>query len=348
MVSLFKKGQSYLGVDLGSGSVKIVELEKAGGKAKLLTYGLIDEANDVVKSDAEEVKKRAAALISAICKKARTKSKKAVAGLPNFSIFSSTISLPKMSRKELSSAIHWEAKKFIPLPIEEVTLDWQVLSSDDKNTQILLTAAPKNLVRKYVDILNLAGLEFLSLETESFALTRVLVGRDPSPVAIIDIGALVTNINIVENGVPIISRSIDVGGATLTKSIAGLLNIDLKRAEQFKRDIGVPLKNAPAAAGQGAAKAIETTFSSITNEIKYIFELYGRQNNNKKIEKIILTGGSSQLGNLPVFLEEIFGVRVIKADPFSQIVFSEDLRPVLDEVGARLAVAAGLAMREII
>lgn len=288
---------------------------------------------------------------------------KVITGLPTFSVFNSIINLPSISNKDLPAAIKWEAKKFIPLPLEEVILDWKILkeespkknkttliesNTDQKETKtkkglrILLTVAPKNLIKKYVDIFKEINFELLSLETASFALTRSLVGYDLNPIMIVDIGAAITSVIVVEKSVPILNRSIDVGGGSVTQAIANSLNIDSKRAEQFKRDIGISLNNSTQ---EGTSKIIQTILDNIINEIRYTIELYEHQ--GKKIEKIILTGGSAYLPNLPDFFSKVLGKKVYVGDPWFQTIYPLELKPALEEIAPRLSIAIGLAMREI-
>ncbi|MEK7166818.1 MAG: type IV pilus assembly protein PilM [Patescibacteria group bacterium] len=354
--SLFKE-QNYLGIDIGMGSIKIVELKNEKGKPKLVTYGFVDQSVDIVHDNSEKAKKYIADLILKTCKKAQVSTQKVITGLPTFSVFNSIINLPLISNKDLPSAIKWEAKKFIPLPLEEVILDWKILKEDSsknnemdsgkvkktkKGLRILLTVAPKNLIKKFVDIFKQINFELLSLETASFALTRSLIGYDLNPIMIVDIGAAITSVIVVEKNIPILNRSIDMGGIVVTQAIANSLNIDFKRAEQFKRDIGI----SNAAAQDGTSKTIQTILDNVVNEIRYTIELYEHQG-LKKIEKIILTGGSAYLPNLPDFFSKVLGKKVYIGDPWFRIIYPLELKPALEEIAPRLSVAIGLAMREI-
>jgi len=379
---LFSSSQNYLGIDFDANSVKMVELKNEDGRPRLITYGYIDKELDKVvpegvKGDHEEIAK----MIKHVCRQAKVTTTKVITALPAFSVFSSILNLPAMSKKDLVSAVKWEAKKVIPLPIDEMILDWKVLedfsgdqladkknqeelgngngqTGDDsqkkrflritpkvkkQNTKILLTAAPKDLVKRYMDIFKAAGLSLLSLDTESFALIRSLVGNDKTALMIVDVGSVVTNISVVVNGIPILNRSIDVGGLTISKAIANSLNVNLSRAEQFKYDIGM----SPERKGQGSVpKTIETTLTPIVDELRYSLNLYKNQG-QKNIEKIILTGGSSLLLNLPEYLSNLIGLRVFLGDPWARVIYPEELKPVLDEIGPRYSVAIGLAMRDI-
>lgn len=361
-MGLFSSPSGYLGIDIGNHSIKIVELRNEKGRPRLATYGFSDQKLDITKTDSAEMQAKTAKIIQEICKEAKTKSVKIVASLPSFSVFSSIISLPKMSKKDLVSAIRWEAKKVIPLPLEEMILDWRILDEEangepkgkkppsarpdknKKNTRLLLTGASKNLVSSYMKIFKAAGLSLLSLEPESFALIRSLVGHDKATVIIINIGDLTTNVSIVEEGVPFMNRSIDMGGQAITRSISNSLNISPERAEQFKKDVGL--------SGSGGAvntipKTIEESVSTIVNEIKYTIGLYQNQS-NKRVEKIVLAGGAAMLSGLSAHLSSVLDINTYVGDPWARVVYPVELKPVLNEIGSRMAVAIGLAMRDIV
>jgi len=395
-MKLFSSATSYLGIDIGTSSIKMVELENYKDQAKLKTYGYAEVSTNVLRGNIERNNQLVADYINKIAQKSKSQTRQVVAALPTFSVFNFIINLPPMPRKDLASAIKWEAKKFIPVPIEEMILDWKILNKkkiddlskkgeidisgkkdskmdveakkpesdepsknddgknpdlevveyrskqSDKNYRILLTAAPKNLVARYIDIFKRAKFNLLSLETEAFAMARSLIGNDMSTVMIVDIGATTADICIIEQGVPILNRGIDTGGEFITKTIMNSLNVNQERAEQFKRDFGLSdvggYKNVP--------DVIQKSLNSIINEIKYVFEIYQRQG-TAKIDKIVLTGGSSFLPNLPNYLSELLDLPVVIGDPWDRVIYPLDLKPILQEIGPRMSVAIGLAMRDI-
>ncbi|MFH1598498.1 MAG: pilus assembly protein PilM [Patescibacteria group bacterium] len=366
-MALFSSKKGYVGVDFGTSSIKMVELELDKGRPKLITYGYIEETTNIVKSDQDEDRAKTVASLKKLIKQSGVTTNKVIAALPPYAVFSSIISLPMMPNKDLISAVRWEAKKFVPMPLEEMILDWKVVKEvakeDDKQTasqkpedrvvtsdkkgknlQILLTAAPKSLVKRYLDTFKQTEMQLISLETEAFALERSLVGEDKSAIMILDIGALGTHITVVADGIPVLNRSIDIGGATISKAIADSMNIDLSRAEQFKRDVGLATMGAD---NEQIPKTIEFVIGSIINEIKYCFNIYQNQE-VKAIEKIILSGGSSFLNGLPEYLGKILNMKVLIGDPWSRIVYPVDLEPVLKEIGPKFAVAVGLAMRNLV
>ena len=344
---LFSKPKRYLGIDFGTGGIKIVEFGLLKGKPQLLNYAYVEQSIDVIKNDSEEVKQKIAAWVKHMVAKAKIQSKKVVAGLPGYAIFSSIVTLPKLSDKELAEAVRWEAKKIVPLPLEEVVLDWKVLPVQDpkaSNVRVLLTAAPLNLVKKYQDIIHLSGLEFSSLETDAFALVRALLGGDQTTTLLVDVGATVTHMYVAERGVPVVSRSVDIGGATLTKSVAQVMNIDQRRAEQFKRDIGL----VAGVETTGAPRAISNTFAPVVQEMRYVVDQYQQQTPGERIDKVVLTGGSALLTSLPEFLAKELQLRVYLGDPWAHVAFPLELEPVLTELGPRFSVAVGLALRELV
>jgi len=348
--------RSYLGIDLGATSIKIVELKDEAGRPRLLTYGYTEQTIGYPEKEFTETPARAIDLIKQICAKARTVSRQAVAALPTASVFSSVINIPITAGKDLASAVQWEAKKIIPLPLEEMILDWKVLTQEgtaaeqgasapvQKTTQVLLTAAAKTLVKKYLDIFKGAGLNLISLETETFALIRSLVGIDKSTIIIVDMGAASTAISIVENGVPFLNRSLNLGGLTVTREIAASLGADFNQAEQLKYDVGMSVTG-----GTGVPKIIERSLSMLLNEIKYCTNIYQSQESakGKRVEKIILTGGAALMPNFADYLSQALNMRAYIGNPWARVIYPEELKPILDQTGPKFSVAIGLAMREI-
>ncbi len=337
------KKNNFLGVDLGTTSLKLVEFTTERGVPKLVTYGYAERAvADIAKDDSKAILDKVAALLKRLYNQCGIHSYKAVTALPNFSVFNSVITLPMMKKKELDSAVRWEAKKFVPLPMKDVILDWRIIdqieiSKKKKHYRILLTAAAKSLVQRYVEIFKKADLQLLSLETEAFALTRSLLGKSQATTMIIDISAVTTDIIITDKGVPALNRSIDVGGITITRAIANSLKISFDRAEQFKRDIGM----------SGSSKipeVISGILKPVIDEMNYSKKLYQDQS-GKIIEQIILSGGSAYLPNLTDHFSKAVDIKVLIGDPWARISYPEELKPALYEVAPRFAVAIGLGLR---
>ena len=350
-MALLSNSASYMGIDIGSTGIKIVELKKESGKIKLASYGF-SESEKSKTMDWQNNPELSARVIKKIIREAGISAQSAISALPTFSVFSSILNLSNVSKKDIASAIHWEAKKVIPLPLEDMILDWKEINAglteenkkkNANNIKVLLTGAPRILVKKYIEIFKLAKINLLSLETETFSLIRSLLGNDKSTIMLVEVGASTTDVSVVDSIIPILNRSIDVGGEKITEAIAKNLNISLDKSEQFKYDLGV---SAIASPGSKAPKAIIDAVSPVVNEIKYAINHF-QDKNNKKIEKIVLSGGSALLPDLTKYLAKILDMKVIIGDPWSRVSYPEELKPLLQEIGPRLAVAIGLAIREL-
>jgi type IV pilus assembly protein PilM len=346
-MALFSSNSAYIGVDMGASAIKMVELEKRGSKIELVTYGYSENLNELAGDGWTKNTDYVIKVIDKIYKKMEATTAMAVATLPAFSVFSSIITLKNVDKGGLAAAVEWEAKKFIPLPLEEMILDWKVINNkkdkDKNDTTILLTGSPKKLVKRYVNIFRKTLVNLTNLEPETFALIRALVGGDRSTILLMEIGAVNTDIFIVKEGIPVLSRSLDIGGRTISRSIAGSLNISLERAEQFKRDLGVIGNQA---ASEVIPKTIANAISPMIEEVKYLISLF-QNKNGEKVEKIILSGGSALLPNFPAFLSEKLNLNVIVGDPWARISYQPELKPILAEIGPGFAVAIGAALREL-
>ncbi|MBI4713736.1 type IV pilus assembly protein PilM [Candidatus Uhrbacteria bacterium] len=366
-MSLFGKTQKsgYLGVDIGASSIKLVELTNEKGRARLMTYGYaelpVSETGGLLFDDT----KFAGELLTEVCKKAGCRSTSVMAALPMSNVFSTILSLPlAKDRKQLKPLIDAEIEKLSPLPLSEMItystfLDGEVKKSEksqkpqkaereEKEVKVLVTGAAKTLVQKYIEIFKVAKLQLQALDTESFALIRSLVGKDKSAIVIIDLGAKRTNITIVERGIPFVTRSVNLGGDSVTSRISASINTDLAQAERMKRDFG-ELSSSESALPGGLPTLLEPVFQPLVNEIKYALQLYAGMEFTevKKVEKIILTGGSAHLPRVPEYLSATLNMNVYRGDPWARIVYPQDLSVVLEEIGPRMSIAVGLAMREI-
>ena len=341
----------FLGIDIGDSSLKMVELKKKGKQILLSNYAFSENVSEVNFNKIEDIKYLASA-INKVREDAGIKSRRAVVALPTFSVFSSIININNFDQKNLSAAVAEEAKKVVPLPLEEMTIDWRVVPDANGkiptrgNLRIFLTGSPKKLVKRYVDIFKEAKLSLMSLETETFSLVRSLVGNDKSTVMVVEIGANSTDISIVSESIPVLNRSLAVCSSTITKALAEKMGVDFAQAEQFKIDMVGALGEHEADHEKEVPKLITNTIAPIITEIKYMLEFYYSQN-KQPVEKIILSGGGSLFLGLADYLSKVLDINVIIGDPWSRVQYPAELEPVLKEVGPKLSVAIGLALREI-
>lgn len=352
LFSFHPKNKSYLGVDIGRSGIKLVELLNEKGRARLVTYAYTELPDLIVEQAFTTQMSYVADFIKKMVVKSRSTTKSTICALPISSVFSSIISVSGSNEKEVKDAIQLQAKKLIPVPLEGISLDSKNIDfgvgKDKKKIQrVLLTGAPKDLVAKYMDLMKKSGLELISLETEAFALIRALVGKDRSSIMIIDIGEMRTNISVIERGIPFLNRSISTGSEAITQMIAKTIGVTNDQAENMKRDI-----RAMQTFGQAGDlnPILQMLMKPILDEVRYSFNLYQGQSEDgqaKRIDKIILTGGGSLLPRLPEFITSTMNVNTFLGDPWARIVYPMDLRPILDEIGPKFAVAIGCAMRDI-
>ncbi|MFA5154954.1 MAG: type IV pilus assembly protein PilM [Patescibacteria group bacterium] len=349
-MSLFSFGGEnlFLGVDIGDSSLKMVELKKKNRRIYLSNYAFSENISEVNFMKMDDINYLARA-INKVKSEAGIVATKVTASLPTFAVFSSIININGTDKKRITEEVNEEAKKVIPLPLEEMTLDWKIVpdggakSGPKGDLRVFLTGSPKKLVRKYIDIFAAAKLELASLETETFSLVRSLVGDDKSTVMIVEIGANSTDFSIVKESIPVLNRSLAVCGSTITKAIADKLGLPFAQAEQFKFDLSVSLS---ADTREELPQLVIKTLEPIVTEIQYMLDFFHSQNNGE-VEKLILSGGGALLLNLTDYLSKRLNLKVIVGDPWNRIHYPAELKPVLAEVGPRLAVAIGLAMREI-
>ncbi len=343
----------YLGIDISDSSLKMVELVKKSKRINLSNYGFTDTIPDFKFSSSDNIDYLAKAIVK-LKNELGIKANKATVSLPSFSVFSSVISINNYDRKKINERIIEEAKKVIPLPIEEMVLDWKIIPSKsngknngnggpNNNVKVFLTGSPKKLIKKYIDVFKKADIYLSNLETETFSLIRSILGNDPSSVMMIEMGGNSTNFSIVKEGIPFLNRSINISGKTITREISEKMGISLDQAEQVKFDLSFSDLTKD---GQ-VPKIISVVIDPIITEIKYMLNLFNNSGASNSVEKIILSGGGSLLLNFPDYLEREMNIQTIVGDPWFRISYPPELRPVLSEVGPRMAVAVGLALRGV-
>lgn len=371
---LFFKPKKYLGIDIGTSSIKLVELKKEGDKIILNTYGelKISENNadgKIGKIDMSRMsEKQISDMLRQLMIAAKTNTKDAVFSIPVFSSFITLMDLPLMNDKELENSIPFEAKKYIPVPINEVQFSWSVVEkSSEKNgisqnipinpigslsaggsadkMQILLVAVPNEIMIKYKNIAKSAGLN-ANFEIETFSIVRSLIrkGIDDSGVAaIVDMGAKSTEIFVVDNGLLRMSHNFETSGANITRALSQSLNLSPEQAEDLKIKKGLKLSSSE----KSATDSILPLIDMIIFEIERINTNY-QQRTGRRVQRIILSGGTAKLPGLVDYVSNHMGITVSIANPFSKVSFSPVLDQILRDIGPSFSVSVGLAERNLV
>jgi len=281
-------------------------------------------------------------------KEARVTTRLATASIPVSHVFHTIVTLPKVEKEsEMKTYINAELKKVLTRPLEDMQVVHQKIPStnnDEKYMRVLVTAAPKTMVAFYSAIFQKAGLELKELETEAFAIERSLVGKDTATMMVVDVGAERTNFFIMDQGLPMTHRSIQVGGDNIDKVLSDALGVEHELVDVMKGDVS------EIAWDEETMSVFDVVLDPILKEVQYSFDLFLSQSGNqvKRPEKIVLTGGSSVFPPLKKRLEQTFDLRVFIGDPWARIVYQQEIKSLLSEMGPRMAVSIGLALRNII
>lgn len=343
--------KSKLGIDIGTASIKIIELEKKEGRFGLHNYGLFALSNvkgsqgggdqSILKLPDNEI----AWGIKEVLKKSKINARDAVASIPSFSTFSTVIEMPYLSEDDLAKAMPFEARKYVPIPLDEVVLDWSIIGttgeSTKPNVEVFLAAVPRSETVRYQNIMKDAGLNLKALELENSALIRALLGNDLSPTAIVNIGGRSTSILIVSKGYERLSHNYEVGGFEITKTIAQSLKISIEKAEELKKKMGL---------NKADENIINDAMASLIDmmafETKKTIENYEAQK-NLKVSRILLVGGMVNMPHFLNYFKQKMDREVFIGNAFARVVYPKGLESGIGELASTFAVAAGLGMRDI-
>lgn len=360
-MSLFrKKSKSCLGIDIGTSSIKVIQLRRSEGRYKLetygelQTYGYLERLNDPFQTKSlKMLESQVIEMTRRILKEAGVNTKRAVISIPVFSSFAAVIDMPLMLKKELPQALSFEAKRHIPIPLSEVNVDWKIIDEVEtglsktgkknlKKFRILLVAVPKEVINKYLRIARTLGLKLSALELESFGYVRSLMGNDKSTACVLDLGARSSSIIIVDKGFTQTSHSLDMAGTELTRALSHGMGVSFKRAEAYKKERGLDHKEI---AGKEIKDLLLVIIDKINFEIEKTINAYQKET-KRKVTKLILSGGSGNLAGLKEYFEEKLKIDVRVGNPWTRIIYPPFLEPILKDIAPRFAVAIGLAMRE--
>jgi type IV pilus assembly protein PilM len=281
-----------------------------------------------------------------LVKDAKVTTKYAVAGVPSSKVFASIITTPKLGQQELGKAIALQADQYIPMDTREVKLDWVVIGpgKTEREQEVLLIAAPNTIANKYLSIFEQAGLELLALEPNAVALARAVVPPSDLAVMTLDIGSITTDITIVHSNLPKLLRSADIGGITFMKAVAQNLGLDEAQAAQFTQKFGLTQTKLE---GQ-VYKAIKPSLDLLVGEINKSLQFFSGQYPQVKLEKIVLTGGTTNLPELPTYLSSAVGLPLEIANAWTRMSYPAQLQDTLMQISSAYGVAAGLAERDML
>lgn len=348
-MGFLSKAKNYVGLDIGSSTVKVVELKPAGKGGTILQGIAVEPLAPEVIVDGSIMD--SSAVIDAIQRayeQAGATNSDLATSLSGHAVIIKKITLPRMSNAELDESINWEAEQYIPFDIEDVNLDYSVLEGESisgaEYMDVLLVAVKKEKINDYTGVVTQAGKNPLRVDIDTFALQHVYeqnyTPENDKIIALINIGASVMNINIIQEGVSSFWRDISMGGNQFTDAIQKDLGIGFEQAEELKKGEGDP--------GQveRTAPVIQSVSQDVAAEIQKTLDFYRVTSSRDHVDKILLSGGGSKIRGLDTFLADTFNCEVEFLNPFSKIQippgkFSQEQ---ISDVAPIVALAVGLAL----
>lgn len=339
---------NYLGIDIGQSSVKmvLVNKEKEGnffleniGEAKL-------ELNESNQNDLGKRWEDVGKVIKTIISDNKIKTKQVVAALPENEVISRLVRLPPLKDSEIMDALRFEAETFVPYPLEEVSLDYEIIEKDEAGRlNVFVIAARNELISAYIKLFKSLGLDLMAIESPSVAFRRMARNSVGSieRLVVLNIGEKFSDIFNVYKGNVYFSRSLPIGGESLTRAVSLGLGLDLASAEEYKKAYGIKEEEL-----EGKIRvATMPVFNSITDEVRKAIALFVEDSGGKTVQLLVLSGGGANMPGMAEELTRTLGVEVQISQPFVNIDVTKIQSPFnLNVEGCRFSLAVGLSLRE--
>jgi type IV pilus assembly protein PilM len=347
------KSKLAVGLDIGSGSIKVCQLKPAKrGNYQLQAFGMVQLPPEAIVDGALMNSTAVVDAIQELFTTQKIKHKEVATSVSGHSVIIKKINLPQMSPEELEESIQWEAEQYIPFDINDVNIDVQILNTESTQAgqmDVLLVAAKKDMVNDYTEVITSAGLTPVVVDIDAFAVQNQFEVNYEVPrsetVVLINIGASVTNINVLANGVSTFTRDISIGGGQFTDAVQKALNVSYDEAEALK--LGGGGADSDAVVPQEVERVLQTESEAIANEVQRSLDFYAATSADAHLARIFLSGGSAKIPALVKTIEGRTGVPVEVMNPFRNVDISTGrFDPAyLTNVAPMAAVAVGLALR---
>jgi len=352
------KGRGIVGLDIGSNSVKAVELKKTKKGYQLIHFGILPLPSEAIVDGALMNSNAVVDAINELFQKEKIKTKEVATSLSGHSVIIKKIRLPQMTEEELEESIQWEAEQYIPFDISDVNLDVQILNTDIHEVgqmEVVLVAAKKDMINDYISVISEAGLTPIIMDVDSFAIENMYgVNYDISSgeVSVLaNIGASIINVNVIKGGISTFTRDINIGGNQYTEEIQKQLSVSYEEAEALKLggEIGGPSDTTEAVIPQEVGGIIRSVSENLAAEIQRSLDFFSATASEDQISKINLMGGTAKIPGLTSIIESKTGISTEVINPFSRIEINPKDFDVkyLNEVSPLAAVGVGLATRRV-
>lgn len=335
-----------IGLDIGNHSIKTVIISN-DSPPKLLSLGRIPSPQPGIVSDSELDLEAVAQAIKSLLEEAKAPVNDVVVALPESRVFTRVIyDLPYLSDNEVNQAIRYTAEEFVPMPITDVNINYQVIYRSQKGPQsrtvVFVVASPKVLIDKYLQVLKMAQLRPAAIETELIAIARSLVSNYSPATLLIQFGASTTDFAVVTDGLILLTRSVATGGLALTRAIAQSFNFEMVQAEEYKKTYGLLEDQLEGKLYQVLKPLIDV----ITTEARRFIQAFEAQNPKQPIKRVVITGGGAQMPGIIKYVADSLVLEVQEADPWASITIDPVFKSKLASEGPAYSVAVGLALKE--
>ncbi len=344
-MSLLSGVSDFIGLDIGTTAVRFVQLRGTGAVKSLVKYGSVEIDGNIAMSDAKADQQKLAGIVHDLITEARIVTRNVAVGIPSQRVFTTVVDIDRLSPAELDKTIRYQADSLIPTPLDQSKIDWALLGdspTDKTKVEILLTSVPNEYVETKLDALESIGLNVISFEPDNIALARGMIASEATlPQMVIDIGSKSTDIVIVMNGAPRLTRSIPTGSEAIVRSAMQNLSIDQAQAEQFVFKFGLSKDKLEGQIHQAIISTVDTLVGEIEKSVKFFTARYV----GSAIDRIIVTGGASALPEFPLYVANKTGLNVEIGSAWRNVAFPADRQNELLAVSNHFGVAAGLAER---
>lgn len=343
--------KSITGIDIGFSAIKAVASSQKSNPPKLLSFAQVPSPQPGIISDSDLDLEAVANAVKNVMSQIKAPGKEVVIALPESNVFTRVVyDLPYLTDDELAQAIRYAAEEFVPMSVNDVNLNYQILfrspqKGPKSRTVVFVVASPKKLVDKYLKVANMADVKPVAIETELIASARALVSYNPySPTTlIVQFGAIATDFAVVSEGMILLTRSISTGGVALTRAIAQALNFELLQAEEYKKVYGLLEDQLEGKLYQ----ILKPITDIILGEAKKVILAHEAQNPQRPIKRVVLTGGGAQLPGIVIYFATALGLEVQEADPWVAFAKDAELKKKLATPMPYYSVAAGLSLRKV-
>ncbi|MEK7594137.1 MAG: type IV pilus assembly protein PilM [Patescibacteria group bacterium] len=343
-MSSFLSGTSdFFGLDIGTTAVRLVQLRGSGQKS-LAKYAYVPLDSKLALSESKADQQQLAKIIKELVAQSGVTTRSVAVGIPSSRVFTTVADVERLPAGELAKSIRYQADSLIPTPLAESKMDWALIGDspvDKTKQEILLTSVPNKFVEDRLDMLESVGLNVVAFEPDNLAMARALAVNDASAQLLLDVGRRTTDLVVVLNGVPHLTRSIPTGVEAIVRAATQNLSIDEKQAEQFVFKFGLSKDKLE---GQ-VFHAINGTIDLLTAELEKSIKFFQTRYTGAKISRIIVTGGASVIPEFPLYLANKFTLDVEIGNAWRNVSFSRDRQNELLAISNQFGVAVGLAER---